>query len=294
MKRIAISLILIFSLVIPTASPVNASEKCLASFADSEWANGTPTGVKSLLGFDLVEKITKTPESSLNFLIQSFYLYGEHTEIIKYNYVGKNCSTRDVIVSKLVNEQSLKFGYQTIDEFITKRASNFLTQENSTKYFSNIKAYFANKTFDLKTRQILPQEENLGSTRGIQRYLISENNKFQNNLVWPQYAFIYFPNKCAYWNTYDENGNETREKIYSGGVGGYHPAGGIIKFESTGNCVAELRQAGGVYSVAEKIVDVKYVVANASSITTVTCKKGKTTKKVKGTNPKCPTGYKQA
>jgi hypothetical protein len=293
MKRIAVSLVLMVSIVIPTASPVNASEKCLANYADSEWANGTPSGVKSLLGFDLVEKITKTPESSLNFLIQSFYLFGEHAEITKYNYVGKNCLARDVTVSKVVNEQSLKFGYQTIDEFITKRASNFLTLENSTKYYSNVKAYFANKTFDLKTRQILPQEENLGSTRGIQRYLISENNKFQMGLLWPDSAFIYFPSKCAYWNTYDENGNETREKIYSGGVGRYS-AGGIIKFESTGNCVAELRQAGGVYSVAEKIADVKYVVANAPSITTVTCKKGKTIKKVKGTNPKCPSGYKKA
>jgi len=281
------------TLVIPTASPANASEKCLASFADSEWVNGTPSGVKSLLGFDLVEKITKTPESSLNFLIQSFYLFGEHSEITKYSYAGKNCLARDVTVSRVVNEQSLKFGYQTIDEFINKRASNFLTVENSIKYYSNIKAYFANKTFDLKTREILPQEENLGSTRGIQRYLISENNKFQMGLLWPDSAFIYFPSKCAYWNTYDENGNETREKIYSGGVGRY-PAGGIIKFESTGNCVAELRQAGGVYSVAEKIADVKYVVANAPSITTVTCKKGKTTKKVKGTNPKCPSGYKKA
>jgi hypothetical protein len=293
MKRLIICLALIVSLVIPNASPVNASEKCLANFADSEWSTGTPAAVKSLLGFDLVEKVTKTPESSLNFLIQSFYLFGEHTEITKYNYVGKNCLARDVIVTKVVNEQSLKFGYQTIDEFINKRAPNFLTLDNSIKYYSNIKAYFANKTFDLSTRQILPQEENLGSTRGIQRYLISENSKFQMALLWPDSAFIYFPSKCAYWNKYDDNGNETREKIYAGGVGRY-PAGGIIKFESTGNCVAELRQAGGVYSVAEKIADIKYVVSSAASTNTITCKKGKTIKKVKGTNPKCPTGYKKA
>jgi hypothetical protein len=292
MKRIAICLALLISLIIPTTSPANASEKCLANFADSEWVNGTPSGVKSLIGFDLVEKITKTPESTLNFLIQSFYLFGEHTETTKYNYVGKNCLAREVIVSKIVNEQSLKFGYQTIDEFINKRAPNFVTQENSAKYYSSIKAYFANKTFDLKTKQILPQEENLGSTRGIQRFLISENSKFQTEL-WPGSAFIYFPSKCAYWNAYDENGNETREKIYAGGVGRY-PAGGIIKFESTGNCVAELRQAGGVFSVAEKIADVKYVVSGAAPVNTITCKKGKTTKKVKGTSPKCPTGYKKA
>ena len=82
MKRITVSLALLVSLLIPTTSPVNASEKCLTNFADSEWSNGTPTAVKSLLGFDLVEKVTKTPESSLNFLIQSFYLFGDTLKLL--------------------------------------------------------------------------------------------------------------------------------------------------------------------------------------------------------------------
>ena len=285
-------MVLAVSLLIPTTSPAVASEKCLANFADSEWANGTPSGVKSLLGFDLVEKITKTPVLVLPSQIQSFYAFGEHSESINYNYVGKNCLAREVIVSKLVNEQSLKFGYQTIDEFIKKRTTNFLMQDNSIRYYSNVKAHFATKTFELKTRQVLPQEENLGSTRGIQRYLISEIQKFNSEVLWPDSAFIYFPSKCAYWNKYDDNGNETREKIYAGGVG-RTATGGFIKFESTGSCVAELRQAGGLFSVAEKIADVKYVVSSAASTNTITCKKGKTIKKVKGTNPKCPTGFKQ-
>lgn len=292
MKKISVILSLIVSLLVPTALPVNASEKCLINFVDGEWANGTPASVKSLLGFDLVETVTKTPLLPFSN-VNSFYIYGEHTEIVKYNYVGKNCSAREVIVSKIVNEQSLKFGYQTIDEFINKTAPNFLSQENSRKYYLNIKDYFSNKSFNLKNKQILPQEENLGSTRGIQRLLINEVGKFQNDVVWPQYAFVYFPNKCAYWNKYDDNGNETREKIYSGGVG-RTPAGGIIKFESTGDCIAELRQGGGLFSVAEKIADIKYVVSSAPSISTITCKKAKTTKKVSGTNPKCPKGYKKA
>jgi hypothetical protein len=104
-------------------------------------------------------------------------------------------------------------------------------------------------------------------------------------------AFIYFPTKCAYWNTYDENGSETKEKIFAVIVG--KGSGGTIKFESTSNCTAELRLGSGL-SVAEKIADIKYVVSSTPSTTTITCKKGKTTKKVKGTNPKCPAGYKKA
>jgi hypothetical protein len=291
MKRIVISFALMVSLLIPTASPVNAAEKCFANFADSEWANGTPSSVKSLLGFDLVEKITKTPDSNLSFVINSFYLFGEHSQIIKYNYLGKNCTNREIIVSKSVNEQSLKYGYQTLSEFISKSATDFLIQENATKYYSNIKEYFSNKTFNVKSRQILPQDEASGSTRGIQRVLINESSKLQVSFGFFSNAFIYFPTKCAYWNTYDENGSETKEKIFAVIVG--KGSGGTIKFESRSNCTAELRLGSGL-SVAEKIADIKYVVSSTPSTTTITCKKGKTTKKVKGTNPKCPAGYKKA
>lgn len=70
-------------------------------------------------------------------------------------------------------------------------------------------------------------------------------------------------------------------------------SGGTIKFESTSNCIPELRLGSGL-SVAEKIADIKYAVSSTPSTTTITCKKGKTTKKIKGTNPKCPAGYKKA
>jgi len=292
MKRIAVSLALVVSLIIPTASPVNAAEKCLANFADIEWANGTPSAVKSLLGFDLVEKITKTPENSLSYLIDSFYLLGEHTEIIKYNYAGKSCTSREIIVSKLVNEQSVKYGSQTIGDLINKKAPNFLSLESSTKYYSNIRDYFFNKTFNVKTKQIHWNDESSGSASGIQRVLINENTKLQGTAVWPQYAFIYFPNKCAYWNSYDDNGNETRVKIFAAAVGRTLTRE-TIKFETTGQCTAELRSGGGDWSVAEKIADIKYVVTSAPSTTTISCKKGSTTKKVKGVNPKCPSGYKK-
>ena len=291
MKRLVISVALMVSLLIPTASPVNAVEKCLANFADSEWAIGTPTGVQSLLGFDLVEKITKTPDNYLSNAINSFYLFGEHTEIVKYNYLGKNCTNREIIVSKPVNEQSVKYGYQTLSEFINKSATDFLMQENATKFYLNIKEYFSNKTFIVKTKQILQQDEASGGTRGIQRVLINESSKLQVSYGFFSNTFIYFPTKCAYWNTDDDNGNETREKIFARFA--FKDSGGALKFESTSNCIAELR-LGSQLSVAEKIADIKYVVTSTPSTTTITCKKSKTTKKVTGTNPKCPAGYKKA
>ena len=97
MKKFVVILTLIFSLLAPTTLPANATEKCLANFADSEWANGTPSGVKSLLGFDLVEKITKTPNNGLNRSIPPFYLFGEHNEKTTYSGASRRYILREEI-----------------------------------------------------------------------------------------------------------------------------------------------------------------------------------------------------
>ena len=118
--------------------------------------------------------------------------------------------------------------------------------------------------------------------------LLAENTKFQGGAVWPNWAFISFPSKCAYWYKSDENGENTKEKIFAGSVGRY-TSSGFLYFASNGECIAELRK-GGNSNVAEKIADIKYVV-KVNGTTTLTCIKGKLIKKVTAINPKCPAGY---
>ncbi|CAB4863077.1 unannotated protein [freshwater metagenome] len=286
MKRIAISFALIVSLVIPTALPVNASEKCLANFADSEWTNGTPAAVTSLLGFDLVEKKTQ----SIPDYINSYYLFGEHTEVTTYNYVGRNCSSRDVKVSKVINEQSIIFKHQSINEFITKYAKNFLTQENSVKYYAEIREIFAQKSIEV-VKQTQVQRDFRVVSEPVRKILDEAAKKYERNVVVPLSTFIYFPSKCIYFNDTVYN-SEIRDKVFAIGLRAKIFKGSVA-FASTGDCIGELRQ-GGSDGLFEKIADVKYVVSSAPTATKIICKKGKTLKTIQGTNSKCPTGYKKA
>jgi uncharacterized protein YqkB len=286
-------LALVVSLLIPTAPTVNASEKCLTNFEDSEWSNGTPAGVKSLLGFDLVERITKNPKylESLQTSfapLNSYFIFGEYTESLSYNYTGKNCASRDIVVYKLVNEQSVSSKYKTISERIDTESGNFLVKQNSIKFYEEINKYLSTQNFEATNKK--PENS---SALSISRFVDQEELKYDRKVVSLGSAsdwFIYFPSKCGFFMQQATPGQISPFPYAAPLIWAmYRP----IEFKANGTCFAELR-IGGQYSVSEKIADIKYVVTSAPSATTITCKKGKTIKKVKGTNPKCPSGYKKA
>jgi hypothetical protein len=290
MKRIAISFALMVSLLIPTASPVNAAEKCLANFADSEWATGTPAAVKSLLGFDLVETIKKpqTPQT-----IHRYFLYGEHTVETVYSYQGKNCLNRDIKITTLINAQTRSYEYETLSEYLKAlKSPNFLWSQNTTDYYTNLRDYYSQKIFIVNSKQLLSGNE--GHPKGIQELLRKNAELYSSGMFVPAYAFLYFPTRCAHWI------NSNGEKLYAVSAGhAYAEYDSKITFNSNGECTGELRLSGftdGLIAsgVKEKIADIKYVVKNAQSTLTITCKKGKAIRTVKGTNPKCPAGYKKA
>ena len=289
MKRIAICIALILGLINPLTIPANANEKCLASFADSEWSNGTPPGVIRLLGFDLVETI-KRPQLPQD--IHPFYLYGEHTAKTVYTYKGKNCLVREITVSNLISAQTIKYKFATFDEyFASLKSPNFLWTQNTIDFYANLKEYFSQKKFVVNGKQLLSRNE--GHPKAIQELLRNKADFYQSQMFVPAGAFIYFPTRCAHWRS--TNG----EKLYAVSAGhAYAEYESKIIFESNGECIGELKLSGfsdGLLpsGVKEKISDIKYVVTSASSTNTITCKKGKLTKNVKGANAKCPKGFRK-
>jgi hypothetical protein len=300
-KRIAICVALILGLIIPITSTASATEKCLASIPDSEWSRGYPAVVRSLLGFDLVEMISKSPNILPREIIHPFYLLGDHTETYTYNYVGKNCLSRDVVVSKVINQQSVTFSHQNLNEFASKLSRDFLQQEKSLTHYAEIR-----NEFEMKTIKIVRQNN---IKRNYQEALfpisevLSTRTSYQRDSVPLLGAFIYFPTKCGYFKRLDDKGFEVNEKIYASLVSGPQ-AQGLTFFDTTGICVGELRQGGLFYyldrhlpsgqgSIAEKIADIRYVVTDPAAPVAITCKKGNLTKKVKGENSKCPKGFKK-
>ena len=288
-----ISLSLMMSFLIPITSPANANEKCLAVFQDSEWANGTPAGVKSLLGFDLVEKITKTP--TVDGRIHPYFSLGEHTTTTTYNYVGKNCLSRDVKITKVINAASVVFEFQTFNDYIKKYSTDFMQQENAYKYYSSLKEYFATKVFTIKSKQLMPNE--LGGSIGL--FLSLRTTQKDLRTVPLRNSFVYFPTKCAFQRVLDSGGNQTNERIFAFFVGGQSsPNQVIMNFLNEGECIGVLMEGGydpanRAAGIAEKVADIKYVVNLKPSTTSIVCVKGKLTKKVTAANPKCPSGYKK-
>ena len=275
-----------------TVSPTKAAEKCLSSFPDSEWTNGTPAGVKSLLGFELVEKITRTPYFDAR--IHPYFSLGEHKTTVTYNYVGMNCLSRDVKISKVINQESVIFEFQTLNDYINRYSADFVQKENSSKYYSNLKEYFSSRVFTLQANQLGPDE--ISGAWGLFQVLRTMQKGL--NLVPPRFSFVYFPTKCAFQKLRDSNGAPTQEKMYSFFVGGqYSPNQTIMNFENEGECIGVLMEGGydpvnRPAGVAEKIADIKYVVNLKPSTTSIICTKGKLVKTLTGTKPKCPSGYK--
>jgi acetyl/propionyl-CoA carboxylase alpha subunit len=70
-----------------------------------------------------------------------------------------------------------------------------------------------------------------------------------------------------------------------------------VKQEAEAKAAAELktRQEADAKAAADQLAVEKLAASKAASLkkTTITCVKGKLTKKVTATNPKCPTGYKK-
>ena len=70
-------------------------------------------------------------------------------------------------------------------------------------------------------------------------------------------------------------------------------SGSELNLLRTGDCTVIATQAGtSTLAPASATANITLTATKVAAKKTITCIKGKTTKKVTGTNPKCPTGYK--
>jgi hypothetical protein len=324
MKRIAICLVLMLSLMIPITTPANASEKCLANFADTEWINGTPSGVKSLIGFDLVEKIQTNgfPTGYLTTFrsVDPYYLLGDFKIETTYTYLGKNCETRVVKAFENRNGPNSKFQADLLVTYIEKGEFSFGGSRGLTKEYANsnfrevefrkksvaaFQNYFALNSIPIsKYQSILPGEPGNGfqigkllskiATEANDSSFVNEllNSNNENGLVLPDGTwYISFPDKCA------------SSKIQLGAINRVFamqlpsprrstPIGILdFNFNTKNKCIGELRIGGVSEKVSDVAFEFKPMATNKSAIK---CIKGKLSKKIAGDNPKCPAGYKKA
>ena len=292
MKRIVTCLALILSLVIPVVAPASATEKCLASFADSEWSNGTPAAVRSLLGFDLVEKkiVSGGLPSEIGYLeYDSYEALGEHVEKTTYNYLGKNCISREVVIVKTISEVRQSKD-KTIESAISRSARNFVLIENGKKFVINVREYFSKNSFQVPKKISLPADNSRnisGSARNVFNVFGKVADKIGEEFAVPfGKPMISFPTRCSFFRTNAVSGGKVKLFVMS-----IRHSGDTFtqEFVDSGECIGELR----FFGVEEKIADIRYVVTDNSVPVAITCKKGNLTKNVKGANAKCPKGFRK-
>ena len=290
MRRLFLSFVVICCVIIPTPAVSTAAEKCLSSFSDAEWVNGTPPQVKALLGFDLIEKMTKVggiPPMSVLAGYDSFLVLGEHIERTTYTYVGKNCESRDVVVTENISDvKPGTYKYKTIESALVATATNFENLDNARKFITNLRAYFATNFFQIPQRvnKITGGQINvIGSSRNVFEIYVKEASKYPNGIFPPGAPVITFPTKCGFIT--DTGGND---KVYLLLLRNINPVYNQ-EFIKTGECVAQLR----FLNVEEKITDMTYLVSEAMKPTSITCISGKKTRKVTSIAPVCPKGYKK-
>jgi len=295
-KRFVIALAIIMGLLIPNPAVSTAAEKCLSNFSDAEWVNGTPTQAKALLGFDLVEKITIS--GGLPSLIgydayDSYQALGEHIEKITYNYLGKNCTSRDVVITKTISEVRPGFyRHKTIESAISQspEARNFVLVENGKKLVINLRDYFSKNTFQVSKKISISANNSVnisGSPRDVFRVIGKEAEKIGEEFALPTgLPMISFPTRCSFFRTNDVGAGKV--KLFALSI---RHSGGIFaqEFVNNGECIGELRYFG----VEEKIADIRYEVSDIAKSTSITCIKGKKSMKVNATAPVCPKEYKK-
>ena len=240
-------------------------------------------------------------------------------------YEGKSCLTRSVQFEVSASDPSVEFSLAGLDVWVNDlRARDTLLPLNfkeialAKEIFLKAREYISgNPTLTIKYRDFesakkLTSDYYRGNefyedpSREISKYiqtLISSEykseNPYSNNLSLPFLQLIrgYSPDGCIRFHTIDsvrkEEGRETEVSSYSPGMFTfyYFPKKQSCKF----NLVYLNRNYDQVIPLGQIIL--QPVVQQSSSAlgkkTTITCIKGKVTKKVTAVKPKCPAGYKK-
>ena len=313
MKRISIvgCLIVFLSSIFPI--PVSASEVCLSSYPDSAWTTGAPSAVVSFIqsnskdysgGLSFYEwesapgKWSKydemnlsaggvsKPESILQNFIQPIFRFpfwagakdGDQIRAT-YVYTGRNCETRTVVVSplKVYFESNFLFYEKDYESFLKTISPNF---SGETYYRSLVP-----KNISIKLDNAEGEKFVLGKSYFYNRYEIS--NQLPEPLA--ESTLFHFSNGCFSRPL----ATDLRPKWWAGREG---------VFNKTGNCSAKLyfyaKPDGKLFTLYNygtiDFADVQKssIKPTAAQKTTITCVKGKLTKKVTAVKPKCPAGYK--
>jgi len=176
-KKIALVMAIALTGSIVSASQTLANDPCFAAIPDSAWANGEPAEVTAALNFDLVGTKTAPEEIFFKSVFGFYYYPGFLTTFLlnpnqvatKYSYIGKNCSTRVVVVkggSKPVPIVSI----EELKDFFQKNSANFAVADVASKSIDTLVSKIAGKTIKVSVDSKLtskPRWEYVNALRSL-------------------------------------------------------------------------------------------------------------------------------
>lgn len=303
MKKLVLVITLLFSSIFVYPTQASAQQMCLLEFPDSAWNNGEPAQVTSKLNYELVGKKT----SNYPLLMYSNLAYRGSKFQSTYEYSGVNCSMRKVIISS--DSNGIQPIFHSLDDWKTRvklSAKNFQEEQKNLDTINSAALKFEGliiefpvdnkfKTTYTNILQNIPKWQDLTTTLGQKIVMIPDSNMLfdgrSNYNLW-----INSIDNCQFSSPAD---NKFVSAISPMGI-----SPNRIQFSSMKECRVEVLLASpstiglGLDSMKTGLTGfiqfANIIFKPTSQIAVINCKKGKLTKKVTETNPKCPAGYKKA
>ena len=284
-----------------------AADQCLAEFPDSAWTNGEPQDVKSKLNFNLVGK----KNSNTNQSMFSNLKYGEIDYTTIYEYSGTNCVNRTIRITKKNSDNPpVYYSNDQLKSYLKTMASNFEEENRNTAALDSLTNFLANFSWTLNVKASTLSTDstfNIIKDNQFGKFRI-EYNKILDIPPFRRYTPVIQANEgCSLIPTSIDTRVDPPNLTSFMAL----PALGIfmdgIKFDKNLNCKLSLLYGsptamgfpGGSSWVQEKVgffkigdFTVEPKIFSISTNSMILCTKGKITKKISGTNPKCPKGYK--
>ena len=318
MKRVSIvgCLIFFFSSIFSISVP--ASEVCLSIYPDSAWGSGAPLAVVSFIQsnskdysgglsfyewesapgkwsrYDEMNQSTggvSKPESILQDFIQPifrfpFWFGANDGDQIRATFVysGRNCDTRTVVINPLRKylEADFLMYEKDYDVFLKATSRNF----SDETYFKNL----IPKNLNIKLSESLDGEKLV-----VGKSFFSNRFEISNLIPEPlaQSTLFYFPDSCFS----QSHSTEIRSKWWAGREGIFNKSGTcsakLFFYSKAQGKLLTLYNYGTIdFNVEKQTSTQPDAKAAVTKKTTITCVKGKLTKKVTAVKPKCPADYK--
>jgi len=306
MNKRLIAFLSIFSLSLSLPlNLANGAEQCLAEFPDSAWTYGEPKEVKQKLNYDLVGKKTSNTQQTMFISLK----FGNIDYITNYQYSGSNCTTRSIqIIKKSTDLQPVFFTFDDFKSYIKSKSANFQEESSNFEGANALNKVILDLNWDVNVNSSnLKTEDSFKfMSQDSVLKLYAALNKFSGSFPYRYVPILQALGECSFIPFLDE------ENVHNPGVNYYKAVvfqGAVargLKFQTMSECQIAFLYASptaiglvypgfgeekiGFFKIGE--FRVKPIAVKSNSKITITCTKGKTTKTVTGTNPKCPSGYK--